>query len=306
MMEFFYFKKLVATLVSPVPIGFALLTLAMLAAWLTGASRWVKWPATLAWVLLGSLSVYTVAASWLLRYESLYPAFDMNDPRPVEQIIVLGCFGIEDPLLPVSSQLAPCSLVRLVEGMRIWRKNPQAEFILSGGPTRFGQISNAQMGANLLTDLGVPEKQIQVLSKARDTNSEAAEIKPFLSTYSPVLVTSATHMKRAVRIFGRHGISVIAAPSEHLVRAPSGQQSDWRQWVPDANNLYRSERAWYATLGNTLVTIQGMMGVNESTHVQPSGVLTEPVVDAEANPAPSREQEVQAEEETAESEAAGQ
>ena len=259
-MEFFYLKKLIATLVSPVLLVVLLLTIALVVAWFTQTKAWLRWPLTLAWSLLFLLSVYPISASWLMHYEGLYPYYQPEPARPVEQIVVLGCYALEDPLLPVSSQLHPCSLVRLVEGMRIWRLHPEAEIILSGGASRFGHSSVAQIGANLLVSLGVPAEKIVLKPAARDTESEAATVKSDLKNSSPVLVTSATHMKRAIRIFARHGIHVIPAPTEHLVRAASGQESNWREWAPNAQNLYRSERALYATLANTLVTLQGVIG----------------------------------------------
>lgn len=268
-MDFFVIKKLIGTLVAPMPIGMLLFTIALLSAWFTDTSRWVRWPLTIAWLLMGTLSLYPVASSWLLRYEGLYPAYSQQQDRPVEQIIVLGCFGIEDPQLPVSSQLHPCSSIRLIEAMRIWRQHPQAQLILSGGKVRFGHISNAEMGAQLLISLGVPESAIILSTQTRDTETEAIAVKQLLGPNPPVLVTSATHMKRAVRLFARHGISVIAAPTEHLVRAPSGQQSNWREWIPKASNLYNSERAWYSTMGNALVTLQGLLGADDDEKPQP-------------------------------------
>ncbi|MBD1389098.1 YdcF family protein [Neiella sp. HB171785] len=268
-MDFFVIKKLVATLVSPMPFAFLLMTLALLAAWFSAASRWVCWPLSVAWLMLGSLSVYPVASSWLLKYEGLYPAYSAQLDRPVDQIIVLGCYGIEDPQLPVSSQLHPCSSMRLIEAMRIWRFHPNAKLILSGGKTRFGQLSNAELGANLLIALGVPRDAIIISPVARDTETEAIAVKKLLGPNPPVLVTSATHMKRAVRLFARHDIAVIAAPSEHLVRAPSGQESSWREWIPKATNLYNSERAWYATLGNTLVTLQNLFASEDKPQPPP-------------------------------------
>ncbi|GGA81557.1 membrane protein [Neiella marina] len=286
-MDFFVIKKLVATLVSPMPFAFLLMTLALLAAWFSGASRWVRWPLSFAWLVLGALSVYPISSSWLLKYEGMYPAYSARLDRPVEQIIVLGCYGIEDPQLPVSSQLHPCSSIRLIEAMRIWRFHPNAKLILSGGKTRFGQLSNAELGANLLIALGVPKDAIVISPVARDTETEAIAVKKLLGPNPPVLVTSATHMKRAVRLFARHDIAVIAAPSEHLVRAPSGQQSNWREWIPKATNLYNSERAWYATLGNTLVTLQNLFASKDKP--QPPAPLdlspkqTDEASDSDAN-----------------------
>ncbi|MBW8192853.1 YdcF family protein [Neiella marina] len=286
-MDFFVIKKLVGTLVAPMPIGMLLFTCALVAAWFSDTSRWVRWPLTIGWLLTGTLSLYPVASSWLLRYEGLYPAYTQQQEWPVEQIIVLGCFGIEDPQLPVSSQLHPCSSIRLIEAMRIWRQHPDSKLILSGGKTRFGQLSNAEMGANLLMALGVPETAIVLSPVARDTDTEAIAVKKLLGPNPPVLVTSASHMKRAVRVFARHGISVIAAPSEHLIRAPSGQQSSWREWIPKASNLYNSERAWYATMGNALVTLQGIFGADDEkpTPPPPLDLMPSPVADPKGDDA---------------------
>ncbi len=257
-MDFFAFKKLVATLVAPLPIALALMTLALIVCWWRGESRVVRWSLLFAWLLIVPLSMSPIVARWVLQFEQLYPAYSQESEAPVQQIIVLACYAVEDPKLPLSSQIHSCSRGRLIEAMRIWRAHPEAQILLSGGAMRFGDPSMAQIGANLLQELGVPEAHLKVIHKGRDTNSEVIALKPHLTELRPVLVTSATHMKRAVRLFARHGISVIPAPAEHLVLEPSSTELSWQSWVPKPYNLYRADRAWYATLANILVTIQSV------------------------------------------------
>ena len=282
-MDFFAVKKMVSLFLTPIPIILALLTLALVGAWWSKANAWVRWPLLGGWLLLTVLSLYPISSSWLMRYEGLYPAYQPKDFRPVENIVVLACYAIEDPLLPISSQIHPCSRGRLIEAMRIWRLHPKAQILLSGGSMRFQQSSLAQLSANLLMALGVPEENLRVIEAGRDTNSEVMAIKPLLTRTTPVLVTSATHMKRAVRLFARHGISVNPAPAEHLIFAPSSDELYWRSWVPHSYNLYRSERAWYASLGNTLVTLQGLWSGDEEAPQEP-GNQPEEQLEAQSEP----------------------
>ncbi len=289
-MDFFVVKKLVSTFVAPLPIALFMLTLACLASWFSRSSKWVRWPLVFAWLLLVPLSLYPVASSWLMKFEGLYPTYQKQEGRSVEQIMVLACYAIEDPLLPLSSQVHSCSRGRLVEAMRIWRIHPNADILLSGGAMRFGHQSMAQISANLLITLGVPEDKIKVIEQGRDTNSEVVALKRYLGPLAPVLVTSATHMKRAVRLFARHGISVIPAPAEHLILAPSSHSSGWQTWVPKPYNLYRSDRAWYATLGNTLVTLQGIWGDTDELsqlHIPDSATESEQQKPIEPEPQPT-------------------
>lgn len=274
-MDFFAVKKLVSYLVSPVPLGVLLLTFACLIVWLKKSSLWVRSSVTLAWCLLVIVPMSPLSSSWLEAYERLYPSYQPGEQSAVRQIVVLACYVSDDPDLPVTSQHHACSRGRLVEALRIWHLHSDAEILLSGGPMRFKQASMAQKGADFLMALGVPEGKLKVIDKGRDTNSEVIAIKQQLFESTPVLVTSGTHMKRAVRLFAKHGISVIPAPSEHLVlysnhieRAP-----DWKGAIPTAASYYRSERAWYAMLANALVTLQSLWGDETAEEVERGSLL---------------------------------
>jgi uncharacterized SAM-binding protein YcdF (DUF218 family) len=69
--------------------------------------------------------------------------------------------------------------------------------------------------------LGVPEEAIWPENASRNTYENGVFSRELLAekgVEGPVLlVTSATHMPRSVRIFARQGIEVIPAPADYLV-----------------------------------------------------------------------------------------
>ncbi|MBW8191766.1 YdcF family protein [Neiella marina] len=273
-MDFFTFKKLVGLIFAPMPIGAFLLTWALVVCWLQRSTNWLRWPLTISWLLLVGVTILPFISSWLIEHEGLYPAYSATDKRPVEEILVLGCYANDDPLLPITSQVHTCSRGRLVEALRIWQLHPNAQILLSGGAIQQGQVTQAEIGAQFLIALGLPKHAVRVVNQGHDTQSEAAAYRQLISSDMPVLVTSATHMKRAVRLFTQQGIRVIPAPSEHLMMSPSDQgEMIWQDLVPKPYYLYQIERVWYATLGNAWLTLQSLFERN--TAEPPPAALNE-------------------------------
>lgn len=179
------------------------------------------------------------------------PQFDMS--QPVEFIVVLGCRHINDPAVPITSQVSPCSLIRAVEALRIFQFNPNAKIVTSGNVGKEA-FSNAYMTRQLLLSLGVPEEQVIQVELSKDTAEEAQNLRPTLSNKPFALVTSATHMQRAKHLFEQQNLAAIPAPTEHLARE-SGR-SGLADFVPDGKNIYHFERWWYEWMSSSWVWIQ--------------------------------------------------
>jgi uncharacterized SAM-binding protein YcdF (DUF218 family) len=101
------------------------------------------------------------------------------------------------------------------------RQNPDAPVLISGGQTfpREGARSEAEAMAQLLHELGVPRERLQLETASRTTSENARELSgdDALSQRRWALVTSAFHMPRAVGVFRREGIDVVAAPTDWRV-----------------------------------------------------------------------------------------
>ena len=95
--------------------------------------------------------------------------------------------------------------------------------------------------------MGVDQNDIILEIESRDTKDEARLIKPLVEDAPFVLVTSASHMPRAMALFRKAGMSPIAVPTDHLIKNPYGISFD--NLFPRSYHLQKSERAVYEALG---------------------------------------------------------
>ncbi|MBO9490687.1 YdcF family protein [Endozoicomonas sp. G2_1] len=193
------------------------------------------------------LSAFPPVANWLTYpLEHQYESFSYAS-KPVDYIIILGCGHTSDASLPATSELWSCSLERLVEGIRIYRQNPNAYMITSGygGDT----VSNAEKVKQAAMLLGVPERKIITENFPQDTEEEAELIAPRIKGKTAVLVTNAYHMPRAVTFFKQQGVEVIPAPASHTTNSDTKREKHWGYFMPSARSLNKTTRSWYERLG---------------------------------------------------------
>jgi uncharacterized SAM-binding protein YcdF (DUF218 family) len=148
----------------------------------------------------------------------------------------------------------------LVEGIRLLKLLPNARLLVSGA-SRDKAIAPVAWGyRDAALALGVAPDQIVVLDTPVDTGGEAKAVKSWvvaqgansLSSSRLILVTSASHIPRAMRHFESAGLHPLAAPTHYLASRGTGLG----YWVPSAENLKKSERAWYELLGLLAVKLE--------------------------------------------------
>jgi len=247
----FVVRKLVTALLMPLP-----------AALLFGAVGWVLWTrgkrkrlgqVMVAGSLLGLavLSIEPVALALAGGIEGREPAFPGDS---VDFVVVLGNGHDSDPALPVSAQLTSQGLYRLTEGVSISVAQPWARLVLSGyGGT--DPKPGAQVYGDMAAALGVTQERMILEPRPTSTAEEAEYLEPLLSGQRFALVTSATHMPRALEIFRGRGLEPIAAPTGHLAKEPQG--FDVLGFIPQEQNLLRSRAAWYEFLGRLWARLRG-------------------------------------------------
>lgn len=237
----FFLKKIISHFLMPFPIFFILIGIGLYF-WHKGNEKIAKriFFAALFWI---SLLSYAPFSSLLLQpLESTYPKLDRNGSLP-RYVHVLGSGHTSNPKLPLSSELGTNSLIRLSEGIAIYRSRPDMKLIFSG----YGgddPISNAKMNQRMAIALGVDPNDIIVLEEAKDTEEEAVAAKKIVGDSPLVLVTSASHMVRASALFRQNGIRILEAPTDFQVKK---QESLWQ--LPSAVGLSRSESAFHEYLG---------------------------------------------------------
>ncbi len=161
--------------------------------------------------------------------------------------MVLGSGHVVDDQIPPTSELSRTGLMRLVEGIRIMRMYPGSKLILSGYAAG-SEVSNARMMAKVALSLGVPKSQIVLLlESAQDTWQEARQAVDFVKQKNLVLVTSASHMTRALNEFHAAGLNPIPAPTNFLAQKNISQP--WDKYTPKAKYLEQTEIYWHERLG---------------------------------------------------------
>lgn len=241
----FELKKIVSSLLMPMPalliIGFLGLMLIMFTAKRKIGSLIVLFS------LLGLffISFQPLSSRLLMPLERQYSAFLPVDGT-IDYVMVLGNGHVVDDSIPPTSELSRAALMRLAEGIRILHMYPGAKLILSGyaGGSEF---SHARMLAKVALALGVAKSDIILLETAQDTWEEARQAAVFVQQKKLVLVTSASHMTRAMNEFHSVGLNPIPAPTNYLAQTHIAQT--WDKYTPKAIYLEQTERYWHETMG---------------------------------------------------------
>lgn len=172
---------------------------------------------------------------------------ELNDFNHPVDILVLGGGHSNDERLPSTNQLSEVALTRLVEGIRLHRQLPNSRLITSGAVGEEG-IPQAEVLKRAAILLGVEEKNIQTQTLPKNTWAEATEYKRiFGDSAQLILVTSATHMPRAVKLFRKAGLTPIAAPTNHLIK--KGKHRNPWLWMPSSKHINKLECAVHEYVG---------------------------------------------------------
>jgi uncharacterized SAM-binding protein YcdF (DUF218 family) len=205
-----------------------------------------------AWLMLTAAAIVYLGAigrvgnALLGSLERQYPPLQDTSLPVVGDVMVLG--GGYEPRdnIPVTAALNQDGLVRIVEGVRLARRLGAVRLIVSGGAPP-GQTPSALGYAELARGLGINDASLLVLDAPLDTSAEAHSVAALIGAAPFILVTSAYHMPRAMRLMKRAGVRPIPAPTGQLSYGPAN--SGWRDWLPSSGGLGKTERALHEYLG---------------------------------------------------------
>ncbi|MGX9418342.1 envelope biogenesis factor ElyC [Vibrio sp. RC27] len=241
----FELKKIIASLLMPLPamliIGFIGLMLIMF----TTKRRTGCWFVLFSFTIIFLAAFQPVSSRLLLPLERQYSAF-LPIEGHIDYVMVLGSGHVVDDDLPPTSELSRAGLMRLTEGIRIMRMYPGSKLILSGYNAET-EVSHARMLAKVALALGVVKSDIVLLEAAKNTHEEAFQAARFIEEKKLVVVTSASHMRRAIVEFHSARVFPIPAPTNFLAQRDIKQA--WEKYLPRARYLEQTERYWYETLG---------------------------------------------------------
>lgn len=278
----FELKKVVSSLLMPLP---AMLILAFLGLALVMFTTKRKTGCLITLSALCGIFLIAfqpVSSQLLMPMERQHTAF-LPTNESVDYVMVLGSGHVVDDQIPPTSELSRTGLMRLSEGIRIQRIYPGAKLILSGygGGT---EVSNARMMAKVALALGVAKPDIILLETAKDTWEEARQAAAFVKNKRMVLVTSASHMQRALNEFHDAGMKPIPAPTNYL--AQEGIEEPWNKYMPKAIYLEQTERYWHETMGLMWQSLRDWLD-NQNSDLEDPIIISEPSLLEDEAPAVS-------------------
>jgi uncharacterized SAM-binding protein YcdF (DUF218 family) len=195
-------------------------------------------------LFLYTFSLFPVAGLILRPLQFQYNQYQAGHSPAAQYVVVLGGWHKTRPHIPPSNQLSQDSLIRTVEAISIYHQNPGSKLLFSGGKPENDPKSNAKIMAEIAAHLGVPNSDMILEERPQDTKDEAKYIKETIQTDPFILVTSASHMPRAIMLFQKQNLTPIPAPVNYslLEEIPFSL-------MPSAIALQSSEKALHEYLG---------------------------------------------------------
>ena len=254
----FTLRKLVAPLLLPLSVCLEILVVGLILLWFTRRQKAGKFLVTAGALILTALSYGPPVSFLLAPLENRYPAASAQalatSATPPRWIVILGGGYTPDERLPVTSRISPASLARLVEGVRLYKQWPGTKVVVSGGKG-FDSGPEAEPIARVAQILGVARSDLVIEDESLDTEDQVRRVEPIVGRSGFFLVTSASHIPRAVALFHRRGLHPIAAPADYELKGRGGFAPN--QLYPQAENIRRAEKAIYEYLGLAWASLRG-------------------------------------------------
>jgi uncharacterized SAM-binding protein YcdF (DUF218 family) len=209
--------------------------------------------------------VLSVACTPLAGYLTLgllewsYPPLE-KQPDDVDAIVVLsGYVRVLGPGTQV--ELGVDTLYRCLRAAEVYHQRKPCPVVISGGkvdPSSPGPALAVPM-RDFLVQLGVAPSDLIVEDRSRNTFENAVESCRLLADRGlrrVVLVTDATHLRRAVGCFRKQGVAVV--PCGCRYRA---SELEWsiRTFLPDPAVAEGCQEVWHEWLGSVWYSLLGRM-----------------------------------------------
>jgi uncharacterized SAM-binding protein YcdF (DUF218 family) len=169
-------------------------------------------------------------------------------------IVVLGG-GTDASVYPRSGVEINGAGDRVLYAARIYKEGKAANLLLSGGEITWMNATSstpADEMAEILQSVGIPKEALWLEDKSQNTYENAIFSKIILDAKGIkkiLLITSATHMPRAVALFQKLGLEVVPLPVDYSVTLAdiSWNEQDWLGQVlgllPSTGNLSATTNA---------------------------------------------------------------
>ena len=260
---FLFLSKLIPLFIYPLGLASVLLVVAIATFWKRPRIAAISITFALTLLLLGSNP--WIASGLVGSLEQQYPT--LKEVPSADAIVILGG-AILPPESPRPWVEVSDAGDRVLYGAKLYREGNIPWVILSGG--RIGATNPRQSEAvdmaTLIQTMGVPASAILQDRTSLNTRENAVNVQQILQERQIrgpiVLVTSATHMPRALAIFQKLGIKTIPAPTDfHAMDLSSRLKALGFLYnlLPDARALEATTMALKEYLGWVIYRLRGWL-----------------------------------------------
>lgn len=259
-------KKILAPLFSLVAICVEFMAFGLVLLFFSRRQKAGKILVALGLIVLVLSSVEGVSGRILRTLESQYSQLDLAQktsqqdgglsPRSVKWVVVLASGIVGDSTLPIQLQISHYSRVRLMEGIRLHRLLPGSKIILTGGIGFDGPVEATTL-SRVAEELGVAKLDMVLEVESRDTKDHPLYVRHLVKEDPFILVTSAFHMPRAMKLFLKQGLAPIPAPAGHW--KPAKKFWSMGNFLPSAKGLRLAELAYHEYMGITWAWVRGQI-----------------------------------------------
>ncbi len=263
-MFLFISKLLPAIFLYPLSLASMMLVGALVLIW--RKSRWSPAPIVLAlatiWISSNAWTTNQIMQS--LEWQNIPP----GELPKAEAIVVLGGATRSKSYPRTGVDLSERG-DRIIYASQLYKQGKAPLIIVSGGRIDwkdYGDPESADMATVLINDLGIPKSAIIEEPKSLNTYENAVNVQKILDKRQierVLLVTSAFHMPRSLRIFRKLKMDVIPAPSDYLVSEMALDEPN-RTWqsallsaIPDSQRLDNFTTALKEHIGTWIYIIKG-------------------------------------------------
>jgi uncharacterized SAM-binding protein YcdF (DUF218 family) len=261
---FLYLSKLLPLFFYPLGLACVLMVVALVTLW--------KRPRIATGAIALALLVLLVGGNGWASRQIVRSLEWQNLPAQLpsaEAIVVLG--GATKPAFPPRPMVDLSEAGdRVIYGAQLYNQKKAPLIILSGGRIEWRGSGPSEAGdmAAILTSIGIPPQAIIEEPDSLNTYQNAVNVRKILESRGirrVLLVTSAMHMPRSLKIFQRQGIDAIPAPTDFLVSGgelqelQSSPESVVLNLVPDTDRLQEFTRALKEYVGIFVYRLRGWL-----------------------------------------------
>lgn len=237
----FTLKKIISTLLMPLSIVYILFFIGLYFLF-AKYHRKATFYLLLAFLCLSLIGYSPFSNALIQPLENQYKSY-MKIDKELKYVLVLGSGHVTNNEISKNSQLSTTALARLSEGIRIYKKLKDGKLIVSGYEGK-DKTAHALMLKDVAISLGVFANDIIIQEEAKDTQEEAKWAKKTVNTQKFILVTSASHMPRAMKIFKAENLNPIAAPTNYMSKSNGDIFS-----ILKAKDIKKTELAMHEYIG---------------------------------------------------------